>query len=389
MPASNDGVDGPPMDASLPAPPVATSATVSNAAPAASPTSSAPYAADRISGLPDDVLRDVISRLPTKDAARTTAFSRRWRGVWPSTPLVLADSHSHSLPAATVSRALAAHPGPFRCVYLAGASVPAHPSEVARLLQLLAVKDIQDLVLANRPTTDAADLETLVTLPGAIFACTSLTRLDICFWSFPDIFTLPPAAVFPSLRELNLVSIAVDERELTFLLERCPVLEKLVVFWSRRAVPICIRSSSLRCVHVCSSAVPAIAVGHASVLERLLLWGVQGENNGPVPTSTTIRIGYAPRLRFLGFLVPGMHTLVIGNTVIKAGTKACASITVPSVQTLAIQVKLGTHIKAMMLPSLLRCFPNTETLYVQVKINLKPDFIIKFICIDCLCAMNF
>ncbi|CAL5009426.1 unnamed protein product [Urochloa decumbens] len=336
-------------------PPLPTSAA---AAASSSLVGAAPNdGADRISFLPDDTLRGVVSPLPVKDAARTTALSRRWRGIWPSIPLALADAHG---PPPRRRRA----PRPRRApIHITGASMPAHPAGVARRLHLLAARGVQELVFVNRPTAAGEQLE--IISGGGLFSCTSLTRLHIGFWSIPDTSVLPPAAVFPCLRELGLGCVAADERDLAFLIERCPVLEKLIVVASCCAVPIRIRSGSLRCVQVCSSVVPEITVGHASVLERLLLWQVCGKSSGPVTLSTRIRIGYAPNLRFLGFLVPGMHQLQIGNTLIKAGTKACSSITVPSVRILAVQVKLGTHIKAMMLPSFLRCFPNTETLYVQ------------------------
>ncbi|CAO2200296.1 unnamed protein product [Urochloa humidicola] len=168
-------------------------------ASAAASSSSAPLpddGTDRISFLPDAILRFFVSRLPVKDGARTTALSKRWRRVWPSIPLALADAH---LPAAAVSRALAAHPGPFRSIHLTGASMPAHTNLVARRLHLLAARGVQELVFVNRP---AADGERFDFIPGGgLFSCTSLTRLHIGFWSIPDLSVLPPAAIFPCLRD--------------------------------------------------------------------------------------------------------------------------------------------------------------------------------------------
>ena len=43
------------------------------------------HSADRISGLPEDILVTILSRLPMKEAARTTILSHRWRNLWPHT----------------------------------------------------------------------------------------------------------------------------------------------------------------------------------------------------------------------------------------------------------------------------------------------------------------
>jgi hypothetical protein len=111
----------------LPEPPVSTAAPLS-CAPAADD------AIDRISTLPDVLLRKVVSRLPAKDGARTTVLSSRWRSLWRSVPLVLVDTHflpgsdAECRPARAgaesravtdaVSAALKAHPGPLPFVSL-------------------------------------------------------------------------------------------------------------------------------------------------------------------------------------------------------------------------------------------------------------------------------
>ncbi|KAM0906266.1 hypothetical protein ACQ4PT_016935 [Festuca glaucescens] len=325
---------------------------------------------DRVSLLPDVVLRKVVSRLPVKDAA----LSRRWRGVWCSTPLVLVDSHI--LPSGTavacadarrvtsaVSRILAAHPGPFRCVHLTSNYMEEFRGLLVRWLQILAVKGIQELVLVNRPWP----LDLL--LPATFFGMATLTRLYLGLWKFPDTAGLPRATTFPNLRELGLCNVFVESRDLDFILARSPVLETLCLKGKLRKLHLRLVSRSIRCVQIIGSFLEEITVMDAPCLERLILSG----------DCAKLKIRNAPKLHLLGYLDAGNHVLEVGNTIIKAGTKASPSTTVPSVKILALEVRFGVRNDVKMIPAILRCFPNVETLHIMSgetdqptdKLNLK------------------
>ncbi|KAF7106706.1 hypothetical protein CFC21_107425 [Triticum aestivum] len=334
----------------LPDPPVSAAARLS-----ALPSGDA---VDRVSRLPDALLRSIVSLLPVKDAARTAALSRRWRGVWRSAPLVLADADLSPSPAApALSRVLEAHPGPFRCVHPTGSCTEESRHLLGPWLQLLAAKAVQELVLVNR----RRPLD--VVLPATFLRTATLTRLHLCFWKFPSTAGLPPGVSFPNLRELGLYSVVVEGRDLDFMLDRSPVLETLCLEGNLFTLRLRLVSQSLRCVQIIGSFLEEIFVVNAPLLERLInLEGWTHEAG-----CTKVKIGHAPKLQLLAYLQLDTrnHVLEIGNTIIKAGTKVSPRTMVTSVTVLALEVRFGVRNDAKMIPSVLGCFPNVETLYIK------------------------
>ncbi|CAL4889564.1 unnamed protein product [Urochloa decumbens] len=368
--------------ANLPTPPVSHAAALSCAA------AEEGEGIDRISGLPDELLRRIVARLPAKDGARTAALSTRWRGLWRSAPLVLVDTHflprggaegrpPRPGPASravrrAVNSALRAHPGPFPFVSLSCGFMKAVDTDravLARWFQHLATKGVEELVFVNRPSPLAG-----LRLPAALFSCACLRRLYLVAWRFVDTATLPRGASFPNLQELVLGGVAMEDHDLDFLLDASPVLETLAIVGNVKKMHARLASQSLRCAQFCLATHEEVAVVDAPSLERLFFWRCLNQRCGG-----RVKIGCAPRLSMLGYLEPGAHTLEIGNTVIKSGTRTSPKTTVPSVQMLALHLHFKVCSEVKMLPSFLRCFPNVETLCIQSeeakeasgKLNLK------------------
>ncbi|KAM0834241.1 hypothetical protein ACQ4PT_063748 [Festuca glaucescens] len=202
---------------------------------------------DRISGLPDDLLHDILLRLRSLPAAaRTSLRSRRWRRVWTGLPeLVLAGFHSPSTFLRAVNGALAAYSAPtvsaltITVPEVEGFHVPYCPAAAWLRFASRRVAGTFSLTLTNFPSPVTINA---LKLPP----CGRATSITLSL----DWFTLrlQPLGSFAALTVQTIQWAVVDAQELGDLISSmCPRLTDLTLrvhLLTGQAVSIC--SASLK-----------------------------------------------------------------------------------------------------------------------------------------------
>ncbi|KAL6661858.1 hypothetical protein ACP70R_001242 [Stipagrostis hirtigluma subsp. patula] len=287
---------------------------------------------DRLSSLPDDLLHPILRSLPLKQAARTSALSRRWARArqWlralATSPVVdftdrdFARGHPPAQAAATVGRCLQLHAA--HGVPLDAFRVALDAFRVAPLVSPLGLGDGAlgweivwwvtaavgrgarevEVDLAPPPTQGEGDADhgstALLELPGDRFQATnSLERLALGGFSLRAV---PPAAAgLAGLRSLSLSHTDVTDEAVRGLLASCRALESLSLRGCHLLSTVCVASKNLRALElVRCSAVRKIRVD-APALESFAYQGdiMDALDRDDFEDEVAVELGATPALR--------------------------------------------------------------------------------------------
>ncbi|RCV09252.1 hypothetical protein SETIT_2G012300v2 [Setaria italica] len=280
---------------------------------------------DRISGLPDAVLGDIVTLLPTRDGAHTQVLSSRWRHVWRSAPLNF-DSNADSprtirgnVRDSEISSALSAHQGPGRRFRHEFPYVDTGTRSAAKLdcwLRYPALDNLQELVFhyGIRIPRGWSSLPPPPPLPESVRRFSPTLRVaSFGGCAFPEVNAASAPLHLPVLKQLSLTHAKISEKSLLALLAGCPVLQSLLLSYNSGCSRVRIASRTLTSIGVNpgrgDSRLQHLILEDAPCLERLLVF------SSGTRKIMDISVISAPKLDILGPLSDDFSRVEFGSTV--------------------------------------------------------------------------
>ncbi|KAF8391419.1 hypothetical protein HHK36_023724 [Tetracentron sinense] len=183
-------------------------------------TDSSDESLDRISGLPDSILLQILSFMPTKDAIKTGLLSKRWEFLWSFVPDLFFDVPEDKF-VNFVDRTLILYKGSkvrkFDVIFFDYRA--SFASFVDSLIRFVVTKKVEELDLELYWTEDGDSYE----LPRDLYSNDSLTRLRLSYCHFR------PSGLFSwrLLTSLYLDHISLRDNVIQDILLGSPLLEVL------------------------------------------------------------------------------------------------------------------------------------------------------------------
>ncbi|KAL7587084.1 hypothetical protein Lser_V15G37024 [Lactuca serriola] len=199
---------------------------------------------DHISDLPQSIIETILTKMPLRDAVRTSILSSKWRYKWATlTHLEFDDkcvsrthskSHAKSNLVNFITRFLFLHDGPINGFALSTTYLRSSPN-IDQWLLFLSRKDVKELVL------DFGKRK-LFRAPSCLYSCQKLVRLKIVNWELA-----PPLSFkgFPFLKHLILKHVSIAPNAIENLISGCMFLESLNLC-SYYALELKIRAPNLK-----------------------------------------------------------------------------------------------------------------------------------------------
>lgn len=190
-----------------------------------------PLDMDFVSDLPQSIIESILTRLPIRDAVRTSILSSKWRYKWSMLTQLVFDEKCVTLSTDRglveknmvnlITRALFLHQGPIHKFQLANSCLQSCP-DIDQWILFLSRNDIKELVL------ELGEGEWF-RVPSCLFNCKKLSRLELfrCELDPPPSFT-----GFLCLKNLSLYQVIVTPEAIESLISSCPLLESLALSYS-------------------------------------------------------------------------------------------------------------------------------------------------------------
>ncbi|GJM97550.1 hypothetical protein PR202_ga14485 [Eleusine coracana subsp. coracana] len=319
---------------------------------------------DRISRLPDVVLGDIVSLLPTRDGARTQVISSRWRHIWCSAPLNLDLNDVFPKDSVgEVGRILSKHAGPGRRFLMPRARRYLELSDGSAAildswLQSPALNNLQELELHYGFIRQGIPPPPLPTSAHRFSSTLRVAGFGGC-GGFPD-GNNGNALQLPVLKQLSLWYVSISDSSMQALLAGCPVLESLLIDWPSGCSCVRILSHSLRSIGVRPGrgdlSLQQMIIVDASSLERLLLLSCGAA------MEMDILVISAPNLVNLGQIGDKFPRLQFGTTVFQGSQLVSSMTVVPSVKVLALS---NMRLSLDVVINFMKCFPCLDKLYIS------------------------